>query len=98
MALGTKPPRGNNILKVQGLAALEYLKFITFEASAAGSLVALTGWKTAVNCDSEGARGGRRAKAGKQYLGDRYTPLAEFKSNHDLGYSRAVKVRYLGND
>ena len=54
---------GNNVLKVQGLTALEYLKFTTSEASVAGALVALTGWKTAANCDSEGATTGRRPKA-----------------------------------
>jgi hypothetical protein len=39
-------------LKVQGLTALEYLKFTTFDASVAAPLVALAEWKTALDCDS----------------------------------------------
>ena len=84
-------------MKVQGLAALEYLKFTTFEASAAGPLVAPTGWKTMVNCDSDGATDTWRAKARNRYLSDQYAPLEQFISNQQLGYSRAVKVGYLGN-
>jgi hypothetical protein len=59
-ALGAKTPRRNNVLKVQGLAALEYLKFTTFEALAAGPPVVPTAWKNALNCDSEGAAAGGR--------------------------------------
>jgi hypothetical protein len=84
-------------LKVQGLTALEYLKFTTSEASVAGALVHPTGWKSAAYCDFEGGTRGRSAKAENWYLSDQYTPLEEFRSNHSLGYSGAVKVRYLGN-
>jgi hypothetical protein len=36
-ALGTKGPIGNNILKVQGLAALDCFKFTTFRGPNSGS-------------------------------------------------------------
>jgi len=82
---------------VQGLTALEYSKFTTFEGSAAGLRVLATGWKTAVNRDSVGSMAKRGAKAWSQYLGDQYAPFEEFSSNHLLGYSRSIEVGYLGN-
>jgi hypothetical protein len=50
---------------VQGLTALEYSKFTTFEGSAAGLRVLSTGWKTAVNCDSAGSMASEGQKPGR---------------------------------